>query len=254
MSQIDFAAFGGAKKHSQINYEADRTAPGIDYLYALGEHGVDIVYVLTGERGVVRALPNGGFEVRDVASDLAQLAIQAQTTIAAEFCDQASVDAEGQSAGLKAADTSHGTFVEVPVFSAELAAGDGTENGVDAIVDHLAFRRDWLQKMQVSPSAAVIARAWGDSMWPTLQPGDLLLIDRGHAEPPSKIRTPGDTRPAPIYALLDDGRARVKRIERVSLSTLMLLSDNPASPPEVRPISTVSIIGRVVWWGHTNRE
>ena len=48
--QIRFAQLGGVKKNSQINYEAGRTAPPVDYLLRLAEHGVDIGYVLTGQR------------------------------------------------------------------------------------------------------------------------------------------------------------------------------------------------------------
>lgn len=35
---------------------------------------------------------------------------------------------------------------------------------------------------------------------------------------------------------------------------LALLSDNPLHPPEIRPTSSLRIIGRVMWWGHTNRD
>ena len=48
--QMRFAQLGGVKKNSQINYEAGRTAPPVDYLLRLAEHGVDIGYVLTGQR------------------------------------------------------------------------------------------------------------------------------------------------------------------------------------------------------------
>lgn len=50
LSQPAFAELGGAKKHSQINYEADRRAPDSDYLSALARHGVDVLYLLTGRR------------------------------------------------------------------------------------------------------------------------------------------------------------------------------------------------------------
>ena len=38
-NQSDFAALAGAKKHSQINYEADKTSPTCEYLSVLGEQG-----------------------------------------------------------------------------------------------------------------------------------------------------------------------------------------------------------------------
>lgn len=47
-NQDDFARLGGVKKNSQVLYESGRSAPSIDYLYRLAEHGIDIGYVLTG--------------------------------------------------------------------------------------------------------------------------------------------------------------------------------------------------------------
>lgn len=145
-------------------------------------------------------------------------------------------------------------FAPIPVHAASLAAGDGAHNDDETVIAHLAFRRDWLKRIDVSPGSAVIARARGDSMLPTISDGDIVLIDRARAEPPTRIREPQDTRPAPLYALLDDGAARIKRLELATPGTLALLSDNPVAPPEFRPVSVVSIIGKVVWWGHTNRE
>ncbi|MBO4168912.1 helix-turn-helix transcriptional regulator [Luteovulum azotoformans] len=145
-------------------------------------------------------------------------------------------------------------FAPIPVHRVELAAGCGAENHTEDLVGHLAFRRSWLQRIGVSASSAVLARAAGDSMAPTIHDGDMLLIDRSRAEAPRGPRGPKDTRPAPIFAILDDGLARVKRIELVPGGTLALLSDNPVFGPEFRQIGSVSIIGRVMWWGHTNRE
>ncbi len=50
VNQTEFAAWGGAKKSSQINYEASKTPPSVDYLIRLEAHGVDIGYIMTGHR------------------------------------------------------------------------------------------------------------------------------------------------------------------------------------------------------------
>lgn len=145
-------------------------------------------------------------------------------------------------------------FAHIPVHEAALAAGGGANNASEDLVGTLAFRRSWLKRIGVSASSAVLARAAGDSMSATIQDGDMLLIDRAKSDPPQVPRAPKDTRPAPIYAVLDDGAARVKRIELVPGGMLALLSDNTAFAAELRPIASVSIIGKVMWWGHTNRE
>lgn len=216
LTQPQLAAVGGVSKGSQILYEKGN-APTADYLAGIAALGVDIQFVLTGDR-----------------SQLSQpgLIIQSMTQTLAEPTD----------------------FLQVPVLDVALAAGDGRHNYGEEVISHLAFRKDWLRGIGVSPSAAVIARAEGESMYPTIRDGDLVLIDRGRAEPPAKVREPNDQRPAPIYAVLDGDGSRVKRLELAAPGVLALASDNPTHQTEYRPLSAVSIIGRVMWWGHTNKE
>lgn len=49
-SQTEFAAVAGASKNSQYNYEKGDRSPDADYLAAIAARGVDILYVVTGER------------------------------------------------------------------------------------------------------------------------------------------------------------------------------------------------------------
>lgn len=49
-NQAEFAAFGGVAKTSQFNYEKGDRSPDADYLAAVSAKGVDILYVVTGER------------------------------------------------------------------------------------------------------------------------------------------------------------------------------------------------------------
>lgn len=148
-------------------------------------------------------------------------------------------------------------FARVPVHQARLAAGDGASNPDEQVIEYLAFRRAWLTKIGVSASNAVIARTKGDSMLPLIHSGDLILIDRARCEVPITRRSKTDRRPSPIYAFVDEGDARVKRIERPEKDVVMLLSDNPAFGPEILSAArfeALEIIGRVVWWGHTYDE
>lgn len=50
LSQTDFAALAGASKNTQYNYEKGERSPDANYLSAAAEQGVDVLYVLTGER------------------------------------------------------------------------------------------------------------------------------------------------------------------------------------------------------------
>jgi len=50
LNQADFGALGGVKKLAQFNYEKGERQPDSAYLAALAAHGVDVLYVLTGQR------------------------------------------------------------------------------------------------------------------------------------------------------------------------------------------------------------
>jgi transcriptional regulator with XRE-family HTH domain len=50
LSQPAFAEVGGVQKRAQINYEKDERHPDAAYLAAVAAAGVDVLYVLTGQR------------------------------------------------------------------------------------------------------------------------------------------------------------------------------------------------------------
>ena len=147
-------------------------------------------------------------------------------------------------------------FANIPLHAASLAAGAGAENGAEPISDYLSFRRDWLRTIGVAPSNAVLARIKGESMQPTIRSGDMVLIDtskvdiqsRGHARKTSKPH---------VYAFVESGEARVKRIERVDTDFYAIMSDNDEEFPiefkTGKSLQDMHIIGRVMWWAHTDR-
>ncbi len=94
-------------------------------------------------------------------------------------------------------------------------------------------------------------------MAPTVVEGDMVLIDTSRADPPVRERPKTDKRRSPIFAIRENGEARIKRIERPAADRVILLSDNPEFAPEVltgAEVAGLSIIGKVVWWGHTAKE
>lgn len=52
LSQTDFAALAGASKHAQINWEKGVAAPNATALAAWSEAGLDVLYVVTGQRSL----------------------------------------------------------------------------------------------------------------------------------------------------------------------------------------------------------
>jgi len=58
LNQTDLAAAGGVQKNAQGNYEADLRSPDAGYLAAVAAHGIDVQYVLTGERSSKAIAPD----------------------------------------------------------------------------------------------------------------------------------------------------------------------------------------------------
>ena len=50
LSQTEMGAAGGVGKTTQINYEKDSGSPSAAFLAAVANLGVDVLYVVTGER------------------------------------------------------------------------------------------------------------------------------------------------------------------------------------------------------------
>lgn len=149
-------------------------------------------------------------------------------------------------------DLSDPDIVGVPISSASLSAGWGVENEREGAKKQFFFPRNFLRRVGVAPSNAAMAYVHGDSMAPTIQSGDLVLIDTSRREIEARRFPRGKAR-VPIYAMLDDGGARVKRIEWSIPSAVLVTSDNPEYDPEIveaQNLDRMSIIGRVVWWGH----
>lgn len=49
LNQTDFAALGGVTVKTQVLYEKSERVPDANYLAAVARHGVDVLYVLTGQ-------------------------------------------------------------------------------------------------------------------------------------------------------------------------------------------------------------
>lgn len=135
-------------------------------------------------------------------------------------------------------------WVKIPRFAATLAAGAGSWNDGRQKIEEIPFTRDFLlKKLQRSSAAGLsIVEGRGDSMLPTFGDGALLMIDE------METAIIDD-----ILAFTLDGEARVKRFRRLT-NGVMILSDNPAYPPETvagRDLKRIEIIGRLRWFGQT---
>ena len=108
------------------------------------------------------------------------------------------------------------------------------------LVDYLSFQPEWLERaLNVDLRNMALVEVIGDSMSPTIDEGDLVLVDLREA----RYRHDG------IYVLRTGSDLAVKRLQRQPDGSLAIRSDNPAYESSVVRPEEVAVMGRVVWMG-----
>lgn len=137
-------------------------------------------------------------------------------------------------------------YAFIPQYDAKAAAGLGSENPYVEIRTTLAFKRDWLRVKGASPQNLIVIYADGESMWPTINDHDVLLIDRSKVEPAHKQ----------IYVMVSaDKGAIVKRLIQTATGSWIIRSDNTDNdeyPDQILSrceFNEHRILGRVIWRG-----
>ena len=72
-------------------------------------------------------------------------------------------------------------FIPLAGFSA--GAENGSEVFAAEIADYVSYNREYIRRLGVDPARLVVITVAGDSMAPTLSPGDQLLIAKRDGEP-----------------------------------------------------------------------
>lgn len=144
------------------------------------------------------------------------------------------------------AEATEDRYAHIPQYSARAAAGFGYENPHVETVATLAFKLDWLRTKGVKAESLFVMYADGDSMWPTIDDHDVLLVDTARSEP-----TDGH-----VFVLTSaDKGAIVKRLVQSPLGSWIIRSDNDDKdeyPDLLLSRSEVNehrVIGRVIWRG-----
>lgn len=138
----------------------------------------------------------------------------------------------------------HGDYARVPLYDVEASAGGGAAVAGEEVLNVLAFRKDWLStELRVSEKDLSLIFVSGESMEPTLRPGDMVLIVRQNGQPVEDG----------IYVVRLEDALLVKRLQRLPGGRLQVSSDNPAYKPFEIDVKTSGgdfvIIGKVVWAG-----
>ena len=134
-------------------------------------------------------------------------------------------------------------LVSVKRHPVMVSAGPGAIVTEELGKPYFAFDERWLKALTpTSPSNLSIVRVEGDSMSPTLNAGDDILVDLGDGA--DRLRDG-------IYVLRIDDALVVKRIALNPVGKrLTVQSDNPAYPdwPDCT-LKDINPIGRVIWSG-----
>jgi hypothetical protein len=134
-------------------------------------------------------------------------------------------------------------LISVNRHAVAVSAGPGAVASDELAKPYLAFDERWLKALTPSsPSDLSIVRVEGDSMSPTLNAGDDILVDLGDA---------GERLRDGIYVLRIDDALVVKRLALNPVGRRVTVqSDNPAYPdwPDCS-LDEIKPIGRVIWSG-----
>ncbi|MBW5800652.1 XRE family transcriptional regulator [Halomonas elongata] len=133
--------------------------------------------------------------------------------------------------------------IMLPVFrEVEFAAGNGRTQVIENHGAQERFSLTKLAKKGVKPENAALAVAKGDSMETTILDGATLGIDKG-----TQHIIDGK-----IYALDHGGMLRIKRLYRLPIDRLRVVSDNSDEYPDevydMHAEDAPRVIGRVFWW------
>ncbi len=116
------------------------------------------------------------------------------------------------------------------------------------IVDRISVSSNWLKRNTrgSSPSSLALITAYGDSMQPTFNDGDLLLIDT----------TVDTVKIDAIYVLRLNDELYIKRIQRRPDGSILMISDNKNYEPyliENIETNSLKVIGRVILTWNLNK-
>lgn len=213
-SQKEFATLVSASFRAWQDYEAGNSVPGGKVFESLAKLGFDTNWILTGEGPMRRGEEEGG---------------RGEGVTAA-------------AAGRRLDDA----YVDIPLYDVKASAGAGALVEHERIVDFLAFKAEWIRvELRATPKDLYLIHVDGESMEPTLRPGDMILVDHRGA-----VSVPRDG----IYVMRLGDTLLVKRLQRLPGNALEVTSDNPAYKPFTLKLDqmeqeNMDIIGRVVWCG-----
>jgi len=158
----------------------------------------------------------------------------------ARICENHSIDYTWLITG-KGSPTEAERYVPIPQYDISASAGMGAYVDGEPEVEMVMADKHWLaDHLKVNPEEVSLIFARGDSMEPTINNGDVLLVS--NKEQPIQEG---------IFVIRSDSLLQVKRIQRQTGRMLRITSDNPAYEPFTVNLADENldfkIIGKVIW-------
>ena len=186
------------------------------------------------ERSVANRVINGGVDFNAKKADAVAALLQVS---AAEVLFRAGITRAGVASEPDVTD--HADTVSLQKLDLSLSMGPGTliEDWVEA--EPVAFDRGFLQSITRAPSHRLkLVTGIGDSMYPTLNWGDAIMIDTTDKH---LARQDG------IYWINLYGAAGIKRLRTVGEGRVLVKSDNPTVDDQEVDAADLRIEGRAIW-------
>ncbi|TSK08584.1 MAG: helix-turn-helix transcriptional regulator [Geobacter sp.] len=222
LSQKDFAESLGIKQPTLSEIERGVYPPSDTVKRLIGnQYGVNSLWLENGEGPMFKGVLDGVRVERVEAQAEDRKSLQSLT-----YDDPGEAIARG--------------YVQVPRYEIAASAGGGALVHSEQIVDHLAFKADWLKvSLGLSPKHVAVISVIGDSMEPYLDDGDLILVDLSVTHIENNA----------IYVLQFGDSLLVKRVQVKLDGEVIVKSDNPRYEPEAfhgDSAERLRVVGRMV--------
>lgn len=179
--------------------------------------GVETDTALAKSLGVAQSVI-GGYNRRNTVPLEQCVKIAERTGVSLDWLILGKGEMKGGSGG--AAEFDDADAVWVPLYDVEVSAGSGIEVYGERIIQRVPFAKSWLQGEGLHAGNLACLPVHGDSMEPTLQHGDIVLVNHE--------KTRGDG----VFVIRMGNALRVKRLQWLANGDLRISSDNDIYEPE----------------------
>lgn len=179
--------------------------------------GVETDTALAKALGVAQSVI-GGYNRRNTVPLEQCIKIAERTGVSLDWLILGKGEMQGSTGG--AAEFDDADAVWVPLYDVEVSAGSGIEVYGERIIQRVPFAKSWLHSEGLYARHLACLPVHGDSMEPTLQHGDIVLVNHE--------KTRGDG----VFVIRMGNALRVKRLQWLANGDLRISSDNAIYEPE----------------------